>query len=237
MIIPAIDLRQGKAVRLFQGKAGTEKIYYEDPVEAALKWQNSGAKVIHIVDLDAAMGLGNNVSVIKKIVNAVSIEIQVGGGIRTIEKAAEFISLGVERVVIGTSAVKNPQMVSDLAREFGKKRIIVALDHLNSKIMVKGWLEATSINVYDFAKIIEKKGAGWILFSSVKADGTLRGIDPAEISKMVKTVTIPVIAAGGVKSLEDIRILQKTGVAGVIIGRALYEKKFTLEEALKIVTS
>ncbi len=236
-IIPAIDLQNGKCVRLFKGLQNQSTIYSEDPLEMLFYWEDFGAELIHIVDLDGAFGEKNNQNLIKRLIKAATSRIEVGGGIRTLEIALELYSLGVERVIIGTAAVKDVSFVSKLASEIGSHHLIVALDYRAEKVLTHGWKTSTNLNVYQIGKIMEKNGAGWILFSSAEEDGTLKGPDIPSIERFTKTVKIPVIAAGGVSSLEDIKKIAATKAAGVVIGKALYEKKFSYSEALEIIIS
>ncbi len=231
-VIPAVDLREGKAVRLVKGVPGTETTYYDNPLDAARHWEQQGTKILHIVDLDAALGLGTNIHVIKQIVASSKVEIQVGGGIRTVEYAKELVTAGVARVVCGTSAVKNPPFVEQLVHEIGSSRVVVALDHVKGKVAVKGWAEVTNLDAFEIAKSMEKRGAGLILFSSVEADGAFTGPDLPMTEKMVKTVHIPVLAAGGIRNLEDLKRLKSINVYGVIVGKALYENKINFQETL-----
>jgi len=234
-IIPAVDLREGKCVRLTKGKPGTEEIYYDDPVNAAKYWWEQGAKTIHIIDLDAALSLGDNVDIIKAIVKEVDAEFQVGGGIRDIEKAVTLHKLGVERVIIGTSAVKNPEMITVLKEKIGSKHIMVALDHVQGKVAIKGWRDISTFTAFDLAKDMEEKGAGSILFTAVERDGMLTGPDIENTEKMVRSVNIPVVAAGGVGKIADVMALNLTGVHGVVIGKAFYRNRFTLKEVLNVL--
>lgn len=223
-IIPAIDIREGKCVRLTKGVAGSETVYYENPMDAAMYWQNEmKAKRLHFVDLDAAIGLGDNSRLITDIIKNVKIKVQVGGGIRDIEKAIHYINAGADRVVIGTIAVKDPTFIPTLAKKLSPKQIIVSLDHKNGKVAIKGWTEITSKSAYEMAKEFERNGAGYILFSAVEADGTLLGPDIENTKKMVESVKIPVYAAGGTRNRADIQALKEIGAYGVIIGKAFYE--------------
>lgn len=231
-IIPAVDLREGKCVRLTKGKPGTEEIYYNNPVDAARYWQEQGAQTIHIIDLDAALGLGDNVAIIKAILKEVDAEFQVGGGIRDVEKAVTLHKLGVERIIIGTSAVKNPEMVTDLKEKIGSKHIMVALDHVQGKVAIKGWSDISKFTAFDLAKDMEEKGAGSILFTAVERDGMLTGPDIENTGKMVRSVNIHVVAAGGIGTIADVKALIRTSVHGVVIGKAFYRNLFTYEEVL-----
>ncbi|MEX2681886.1 MAG: 1-(5-phosphoribosyl)-5-[(5-phosphoribosylamino)methylideneamino]imidazole-4-carboxamide isomerase [Candidatus Sigynarchaeota archaeon] len=234
VVIPAIDLREGKCVRLTKGEIGTETTYYEKPVDALKHWMALGARTIHVVDLDAAAGIGNNQATIKDLVAAAGkkADIQVGGGIRSVEIADAYLALGVKRVVVSTAAVKKPSIVKQISVKHGSESIIVALDHRNEKVQVKGWTEDSGKDIYEMGKIMAANGAGFILLSSVEADGAFAGPDLAATAKMVKSVGIPVFAAGGTRNLGDIKDLREVGAAGVIIGKALYEGKIDLAAAL-----
>ncbi|MHA1804453.1 MAG: 1-(5-phosphoribosyl)-5-[(5-phosphoribosylamino)methylideneamino]imidazole-4-carboxamide isomerase [Promethearchaeota archaeon] len=226
-IIPAIDISNGKCVRLFKGKKGTETIYFKNPLDALMFWIKKGAKRIHIVDLDGAWGTDINKNLLKDLIKtgASMTRIQVGGGIRNIKTATELINLGADRIIIGTLAVKRPQVIEELARMIGSDRLIIALDYKKEKIQVQGWTEETSINPFEFGKNIAKKGAGFILFSSVESDGALTGPDVPSIKKMLQSIQIPLIVAGGIRNEKDIEMLKQLGVSAVIIGKAFYEKK------------
>ncbi|HME53443.1 MAG TPA: 1-(5-phosphoribosyl)-5-[(5-phosphoribosylamino)methylideneamino]imidazole-4-carboxamide isomerase [Candidatus Lokiarchaeia archaeon] len=235
MVIPAIDIREGQCVRLYQGEIGTETIYYEKPVDALKHWLSLGAKAIHVVDLDAALGIGNNKAVIKNIVAVAGkkADIQVGGGIRTSEIANELLAMGVKRVVLSTAAVKDPTIVSQISNEHGSETIIVALDQKAGKVQVKGWTEDSGKDVFEFGSIMVENGAGSILLSAVEADGAFTGPDFETTSRFIETVNIPVLAAGGTRNLEDIAKLREIGAAGVVIGKALYEGRIDLVTALQ----
>ncbi|MCK5588260.1 MAG: 1-(5-phosphoribosyl)-5-[(5-phosphoribosylamino)methylideneamino]imidazole-4-carboxamide isomerase [Candidatus Lokiarchaeota archaeon] len=232
-VIPAVDLREGKCVRLTKGKPGTEETYYDNPVDAAIHWQEQGAQIIHIIDLDAALGLGDNVDIIKAIVKEVDAEFQVGGGIRDVENAVTLHNYGVERVIIGTSAVKNPEMITVLKEKIGSKHIMVALDHVQGKVAIKGWRDISTFTAFDLAKDMEEKGAGSILFTAVERDGMLTGPDIENTEKMVHEVNLPVVAAGGIGKIADVVALARTGVHGVVIGKAFYRTLFTYKEVLR----
>ncbi|MHA1792246.1 MAG: 1-(5-phosphoribosyl)-5-[(5-phosphoribosylamino)methylideneamino]imidazole-4-carboxamide isomerase [Promethearchaeota archaeon] len=233
-VIPAIDLRNGQCVRLVKGKIGTETYYYKNPVDALKHWKGLGAKTIHVVDLDAAFGTGNNMEIIRDLVkfSGDDVSIQVGGGIRDEKIASDYIKLGVKRIVVGTAAIKKPTFVKKLEKEHGKDKIMVALDHKNENVMIKGWTKDSGKNLYEMGAIMEKNGAGSILLSSVEADGAFEGPDFQSTRKMIERIQIPVFAAGGTRNLEDVIKLRDIGASGVIIGKALYEGKIDLGSAL-----
>ena len=231
-IIPAIDISGGKCVRLFKGQKGTEKIYYENPLDALDFWIEQGAQRIHFVDLDGAWGSDKNKKILKDMILKAkdsNLKIQIGGGIRTYEAAIELIDIGVERVIIGTLAITQPNVIKQLADKIGSEHIIVALDYKEGKISTHGWTQQTNKDPFIYGKEIAELGAGYILFSSVEADGAFTGPDLKNIEKMVQSVDIPIYAAGGVRNEEDIKNLEKIGgVHGVIVGKAFYEKKLPL---------
>ncbi len=234
LIIPAVDIKDGKCVQLVQGKPGTEQIVIENPAEVAREWEKKGASILHIINLDGAFGdKEKNIDVIKEIANAVSIPIQLGGGIRTKEDAAELLKMGVDKVILGTMAIENPENVAELSGEFGSERIIGALDSKDSKVVVKGWTEKTDKSAPEFAKIFEAHGAGGILFTNVDYEGLLKGFDTEPLIELLDAVNIPIIYSGGVTSIDDIKKLSLTDAYGVVIGSALYKNKIDFEDALK----
>ncbi|MHA1754906.1 MAG: 1-(5-phosphoribosyl)-5-[(5-phosphoribosylamino)methylideneamino]imidazole-4-carboxamide isomerase [Candidatus Odinarchaeia archaeon] len=233
LLIPAVDLKNGMTVRLYQGKPETAKVYYQNPLEAAKNFENEGAEIIHVVDLDAAIGLGSNIDTILKIVRNVSCKIEVGGGIRDFETASKYLNNGVERVVIGTATYKNPKLVRRLVKEYGSNRIMAAVDHYGQEVKIKGWTEGTGVKLYEYLKLVEELDVGFILLSSIKEDGALTGPDVKTLSDVAATINTPIIAAGGISSIKDIIKLKNINLYGVIIGRALYENIFTFKDALK----
>ncbi|MBD3190973.1 MAG: 1-(5-phosphoribosyl)-5-[(5-phosphoribosylamino)methylideneamino]imidazole-4-carboxamide isomerase [Candidatus Heimdallarchaeota archaeon] len=236
-IIPAIDLMNGKSVRLVKGNPDKAKVYYDDPLQAAELFLNEGAKRIHIIDLDAALGRGENLDQIARIIRNLPINVQVGGGIRSLTKTQELIDYGVERVIYGTLAVKNPQLVKHVVEICGRKKVAVAVDENMGKAAIRGWQQNSQYDYLEFVKMQEVVGVGTIIFTTTNVDGTMAGPQITKISRLVQTTSIPIIASGGVGSLEDIRSLKAIGVEGVIIGTALYEQKFSVKEALKVANN
>ncbi|MBS7625753.1 1-(5-phosphoribosyl)-5-[(5-phosphoribosylamino)methylideneamino]imidazole-4-carboxamide isomerase [Candidatus Bathyarchaeota archaeon] len=234
IVIPSIDLLRGKCVRLFQGDPSQVREYYQDPEEAVELFQSQGASMLHIVDLDAALGLGDNLNVISRIIKSVKIGTQVGGGIRSMEKAKKLLNLGVSRIVFGTACIRMPELVYEASSIFGKDRVAAAIDVRNGSPTIEGWKSKLSLEYVEVAKRLENLGVGTIIFTSVNADGTLRGPALIDVKRLVRSLSIPVIASGGIRDLDDIRELAKIGVQGVIVGTALYEKRFTLAEAMRI---
>jgi phosphoribosylformimino-5-aminoimidazole carboxamide ribotide isomerase len=232
-IIPAVDIKNGKCVQLIQGKPGTEQIIIDNPVEVALKWQEKGAKNLHLIDLDGAFGdKRRNQSVIAEIIKEVSIPIQMGGGIRSKEDAMTSLEMGVDRIIMGTMAIKNPLIVQKLANEFNSSRIIVALDSKDSQVVIKGWTEKTSKTASQLGKLMEEHGAGYILFTNVDVEGLLEGFEIKPLMELLNNVNIPVIYSGGISTMRDLEKLSTTNVYGVVIGSALYKGKIKFEDAL-----
>lgn len=236
-VIPAVDMRDGKCVQLVQGVPGSEIISLDDPFAVALDWIDKGAKTLHLVDLDGAIeGQRKNAPTVQRIVNACKgrgVTIQVGGGIRNFEDAASLLKLGVSRVILGTAALQNPGLVKLLAESFGKESVTVALDAKNGRISIKGWTEECAHTPVEMGRKFEELGAGSLLFTNIDTEGLMQGVNPIPTKELVESVSIPVIASGGVSSLQDLRILKETGAAGVVIGSALYTGKFTFEDAVE----
>jgi phosphoribosylformimino-5-aminoimidazole carboxamide ribotide isomerase len=236
-LIPAIDLMNGKIVRLTHGDPKTAKIYnqFGGPVENAEKWQAEGATKLHIIDLDAALGMGNNLSVIADIAASVDLPIQVGGGIRNIEAVEKVLGLGVSQVILGALAFSDPKAVTQVQRMFGAGSVIVALDNRDGKIMVEGWKTATALSIKEALKNFAALGVKAFLVTSITKDGTLSGPDLDTLREACKYPNVKIIAAGGIGGLNDLRALKQVGVEGAVIGKALYEGRVTLKEALKMM--
>ncbi len=235
IVIPAVDIQDGKCVRLFQGDPKKSKVYYENPVEAAQLLEEQGAELIHLIDLNAALGSGQNMGTIKNLLKNINVKVQIGGGIRSLEKADALLKFGAYRVIFGTAAVKNPRLVEEAVRKHGSESVAVAIDEKDGKVVVHGWKNKSETDYLDLARTFEEMGVGALIFTPISVDGTLEGPVIEETVKLVEAVNVPVIASGGVASLEDLVALTGTGVEGVVVGTALYEKKFTLKEALEAV--
>jgi len=235
-VIPAIDLMKGKVVRLFQGDPKTAKVYdyFGEPVDVAKKWKKNGASGLHIIDLDAALSMGDNFAVIGKIVKVADLPVQVGGGIRKLEVAERLLALGVNRVILGTLAFDKSNIISEAQKKFGCDRVIVALDNKDGKIMVDGWKTRTSYEIEEALVKFSSLQVKTFLITSITKDGTLSSPDFYTLQKACVHPDVKIIAAGGVGSLKDLTTLKSIGVEGVVIGKALYEGVFTLEEALKV---
>lgn len=232
-IMPAVDIKNGKCVQLVQGKPGSEQVIIDNPEEVAKKWEDIGAEVIHLIDLDGTIDGKNNIELIKKIYDNVNVPIQLGGGIRSLEYAKELLNIGIERIIIGTMGIKNPQTIRELSDEFGKEHIMISLDSKDSKVVIKGWAEQIDKSPTELSKEFAREGAGSILFTNVDVEGLLGGFYTEPVVELVKSSPIPVVYSGGITTIQDIKQLQKTGVNGVVIGSALYKDKIDLKEALK----
>jgi phosphoribosylformimino-5-aminoimidazole carboxamide ribotide isomerase len=236
-LIPAIDLMNGEIVRLTHGDPKTAKVYdqFGGPVETAKKWMAEGARKLHIIDLDAALGMGNNLSVIAEIAESVGLPIQVGGGIRDTDAVGKVLKLGVSQVILGALAFSDPQAVTQIQQSFGAKSVIVALDNRDGKIMVEGWKTATAMGMKEALEKFVALGVEAFLVTSITKDGTLSGPDLDTLREACEYQDVEVIAAGGIGGLNDLVALKRVGVEAAVIGKALYEGRFTLKEALKTV--
>lgn len=229
-VIPAVDLQDGTVVQLVGGKRGTETTY-GDPVEAANRWIEEGAKTLHLVDLDGAFeGERKNVDAIESIIATVDVPVQLGGGIRTAQDARELLDRGVDRVILGTAAIETPDIVEEIS-ETHPDGVVVSLDAKAGEVVVSGWTEETGLDPAEAAAQYESLGAAGILFTDVDVEGQLDGVRTAPVRRLVEAVSIPVIASGGVTTLDDVRALQQAGAAAVVVGTALYEGKFSLATA------
>lgn len=235
-IFPAIDLMKGKVVRLTQGDPETLKSYnhFGDPGMVARKWEDEGADAIHVIDLDAALNRGSNLQGIEKIVQVTNIPIQVGGGISTLEIAHNLLGIGIDRIILGELAFKETYALTELLKDFGSQRVIVALDHREGEVMVRGWRNSTKLSVDEAVMKFLDLGVKLFLITSIMRDGTLRGTDHNTIIGACNYPRVSIIAAGGVSNLEELSTLKRIGVWGVVVGKALYEGLFKLEEALEI---
>ncbi|MEW6558293.1 MAG: 1-(5-phosphoribosyl)-5-[(5-phosphoribosylamino)methylideneamino]imidazole-4-carboxamide isomerase [Elusimicrobiota bacterium] len=235
LIIPAIDIRGGNCVMLSQGKLEAETVYSKDPVFIAKMFAMQGAKRLHIIDLDGAFaGVPQNLSVLAKIRQAVNIELEFGGGIRKIETIEKIVNMGVDKVILGTLAVFNPDIVKEAVKKFNEK-IIVAIDVLDEKIAIGGWKEVTQYNALEFANNMKEIGVKEIITTDIKKDGMLEGPNIDGIKKICKS-ELAVIASGGISTIDDVKKiskLERSGVSGMIVGKAVYTGSIKLEEAIK----
>ena len=229
-VIPAVDVQDGEVVQLVAGERGTEK-RYGAPETAASEWVAQGAETLHLVDLDGAFeGRRVNADVFATIIEAAGIDLQIGGGIRTAADAFDLLAVGVDRVILGTAAVENPELVATIAERY-PDGVMVSLDAKDGEVVVAGWTEGTGLDPAEAAARYADLGAGSILFTNVDVEGQLGGVDTALVSRVCDAVDIPVVASGGVATVEDIRALREAGAAAVVVGTALYEGNFTLTEA------
>jgi phosphoribosylformimino-5-aminoimidazole carboxamide ribotide isomerase len=237
-VIPAIDLKSGRCVRLYQGDYQRETVYSDDPLAVALAWQEQGASRLHLVDLDgAARGRQANLEAIAAIVKGLNIPVQVGGGIRGVETAETLLAAGVSRVVIGTAAVEKPSLVEHLCREQGNERVVVAVDARNGQVAIKGWREDTSLSSLQLAQQMARLGVSRLLYTDISRDGTLTEPNFAANASLVQETGLAVLASGGIASLEHVRRLAATGVEGAIVGRALYTGDIQLAEAIALIAT
>ena len=240
LIIPAIDIKEGRCVRLTEGQFEDVEIFSDDPVAVAVKWANKGAMMLHVVDLDGARyGKLTNISLLEQIIKKVNIPVQTGGGIRNYRDVKNLINLGASRVILGTILWKDKSLAKRLFEDFSEK-IIAGIDAREGHVAVEGWQNITSVNALDFAKEMERLGARRIIYTDIKRDGTLIGPNISNIEEIVKNVNIPLICSGGITSLGDIEKLKRLedlGLEGIIIGKALYKGRIILEEALKVVVN
>ena len=235
LIIPAIDLKDGHCVRLFQGDMDQETVYFEDPVAAARHWVAEGATFLHIVDLNGAVeGRPVHTKEVAAICGLAGLSVELGGGLRSVDAVQAALDLGVSRVVIGTAAYDNPALLQKLCHRF-PGAIVVGIDARHGKVAVKGWKETTAMDAVELARRCEQDGAARIIYTDISRDGTQEGVNLDEILKIARAVKIPIIASGGVATLDDIRKLlplETEGVDGVIVGKALYTVAFSLKDAL-----
>jgi len=235
IVIPAVDIRNGKCVRLLQGRPDAETVFSDDPAAMAEKWEAAGASLIHVVDLDGALEQQpRNLESIRRILDRVQVDIQVGGGLRDLKTIRTYLDMGIQRVVIGTEAIRNPDLVVTSCREF-PDRIVVGIDARDGRVAIEGWTETTAVTAVDLARRFEDSGVAAINFTDIHRDGMQTGPNIEETRRLAESIDIPVVASGGVSSMEDIiRLLplESAGVVGVITGKALYSGALDLEQAI-----
>jgi len=232
-VIPAIDIMDDNVVRLVKGDPKNKTVYSYNPVATAKKWENAGADMLHIVDLDATLGIGSNFQMIRNIAQNISIPIEVGGGLRT-EETIENVLHFASKAVLGTIAFKNKEILHRVSEKFGKDRIIISTDQLNGKIVIGGWKESTGIELIQGLENFVKLGYSEFLITSVERDGTLQGPDLDSLRKACSIQNTRIIASGGISSLQDTIHVKNCGVSGIILGKALYDGKISVEEVKTI---
>ncbi len=239
LLIPAIDLRRGQVVRLFQGRYDREKNYRLAPLEVAQKFVEAGARLIHLVDLDAARtGEPIQLELILKLAREVKTDLEVGGGIRNLETISQYLEGGISRVILGTAAHKDPELVEAALKKFPKK-IVIGIDARKGQVAVQGWEEGTEVDAVELAKKYDRPEVGAIIYTEIERDGALQGPDIKSTMRLANAVSVPVIASGGISSIEDlVRLKKEAGekIAGVIVGKAIYEGKIDLKEAFSALS-
>ncbi len=231
-IIPAIDLRGGECVRLYQGDYNQQIVFDSEPAAVALKWYSQGAQWLHVIDLDgAAMGKPRNIAVVEEIMKQSSLLLELGGGIRREDTVEDLLQKKVSRIILGTVAVENPELVKKLCQRFGEA-IVVSLDARDGKIAIHGWQRDTIIDALDLSREMVEAGVRRFIYTDIKRDGTLSEPNFNMVSRLVAEINIPVIASGGISKLEHLHRLKELGVEGVIIGKALYTRDINLEQAI-----
>jgi phosphoribosylformimino-5-aminoimidazole carboxamide ribotide isomerase len=248
IVFPAIDLRRGKCVRLIQGEPEAETVYGEDPLAVAHEWAASGARWLHIVNLDGAFAgslqsgqkggeLPLNLCCLRDIASEVDIPIQFGGGVRTFRDVERILNLGVQRVILGTVAVRRPERVSAAIARFGPERIVVGIDARNGMVATSGWQEMSRVTAIELGRQMQQRGVKWVVYTDISRDGMLSGVNVSATATLAVQTGLQVIASGGVASLEDIRAVKEvesSGVAGVIVGKALYTGDVDLRRAIVV---
>ena len=237
IIYPAIDIRGGRCVRLTEGRFDAETVFADDPAEMALKWAGMGAEFLHLVDLDGALaGEGKNVPVIERILQSVNIPVQLGGGIRNLETIEKLLALGVTRLILGSAAVKNPQLVEEACKKY-PGHIAVGIDAKNGVVAIEGWGKGSGVAATELAKKMAAYGVETIIYTDISRDGMLSGVNVEATAALARACGVPIIASGGVASLEDIRrvkAVESDGVQGCIIGKAIYTGAVDLKAALAL---
>lgn len=238
IIYPAIDIRGGRCVRLVEGRLDRETVYFDDPAAVAGVWQDKGARWLHVVDLDGSFkGYPQNLEVVKRIRERISIPMQLGGGIRDLETIEQLLGIGVDRVILGTVAIDNPELVAAAIKKFGEESIVLGLDARDGKVAIEGWDITSEKSAVDLALEMKAIGIKRINYTDIARDGTLKGVNIPAVEEMARKTGISIIASGGVSTLEDLREVKKlveVGVEGAIMGKSLYEKTISLEDALKL---
>ena len=232
-VIPAIDLMSGQVVRLYKGDPKQKTVYSDDPIEIAKKWEAHGADMLHLVDLDATLGIGSNLEIIKKILEVISIPVEVAGGLRNEALISDVIKIS-NRIVLGTLAFKDKELLKKLLSSFGPEKIVISVDHMDGEIVIHGWQDKTGINLIDSIKEFLEMGFTEFLLTNVNRDGTMEGPDLEYLEQACNLEGTNVIASGGISNVSDVNDVKEKNAFGVILGKALYENKISIEETKKI---
>ncbi len=232
-VIPAIDLMNGQVVRLYKGDPKQKTIYSDDPVEIAKKWEANGADMLHIVDLDATLGIGSNLGMIKKILEEISIPVEVAGGLRNESLVLDVIKIS-NRIVLGTLAFKDKELLKKLLLSLGPEKIVISVDHMDGETVIHGWQDKTGIKLIDAIKDFLDMGFSEFLLTNVNRDGTLEGPDLEFLEQACQLENANVIASGGISNVKDVQDVKEKNSFGVILGKALYENKISIQEAKKV---
>ena len=232
-IIPAIDLMNGQVVRLYKGDPNQKTVYSNDPVDVAKQWESAGADILHLVDLDATLGIGSNIEIIKKILDTISIPVEVAGGLRDKPLVLEMANLS-KRIVLGTLAFKDKSLLKSLLSELGPEKIVISVDHKDGEIVIHGWQKGTGIDLIPSIKEFLEMGFTEFLLTNVSRDGTMEGPDLEFLEQACDLPNTNIIASGGISNIHDVADVKAKKAFGVILGKALYEKKISIEEAKKL---
>ncbi|OIP70594.1 MAG: 1-(5-phosphoribosyl)-5-[(5-phosphoribosylamino)methylideneamino]imidazole-4-carboxamide isomerase [Oscillatoriales cyanobacterium CG2_30_44_21] len=237
-VIPAIDILDGRCVRLYQGDYQQSEVFGDDPVEVAQRWYSQGAKYLHVVDLDGAkQGKPQNLKVIEAIARSIPMRVQMGGGLRDRESIVSVLNSGVSRVILGTAAVENSQLIADICAEF-PEQIMIGIDARDGKVATRGWLTTSEVMAVDLARRMTSVGIAGIIYTDIHRDGTMQGPNVEALRQLAENVDVPVIASGGVSSITDLLsllALESVGVSGAIVGKAIYTGDIQLREAIRAV--
>jgi phosphoribosylformimino-5-aminoimidazole carboxamide ribotide isomerase len=234
LVIPALDLKGRRCVQLVGGDPEKKLVELSDPLAVARRWQRLGARRLHLVDLDAAIeGSRVNRPLVEEIISELSIPVQLGGGIRSVEEARHFLELGAAKVIMGTAALENPEIPGRLSEEYGRERIIIAIDAKHGYVVVRGWRKRTQLRASEAARKFARY-AGELLFTNVNVEGRMQGVDLHAVGEVVEASEAKIIVSGGISSLEDIKKVKELGAFGVVIGSALYTGRIDFKEALKL---
>lgn len=233
-IIPAVDISRGRCVRLTRGRIEDATVYFDDPLDAAKRWVEEGAEMLHLIDLDAAVGVGENIEEVKRVIKGAGIPVEVGGGIRSLERARGYVEAGAERVILGTAALEM-RNIRDALAVLKPMKVMAAVDHLMGRVAVKGWKELTEIDAMALCTRLEEEGVRNIMMTSIDRDGTMKGPNLEYSLKVAASLKSDVYLAGGFTTLKDLYLLRGSRIAGVIVGKALYEGSIELKEAREVL--